>query len=64
MRQLYLDDEKLADLTSAEQTIASAQSLEELRPALLAICRIIKDPIVESMRETASILGRQRRAPE
>ena len=64
MRQLYLDDEKLADLTSAEQTIASAQSLEELRPALLAICRIIKDPIVESMSEIDIILGRQRRVPE
>ncbi|WP_028966939.1 hypothetical protein [Sphingomonas phyllosphaerae] len=62
MRQLYLDDQKLADIVSAEQIIASAQSLEELRPALVAICRIIKDPIVESMRDSDIILGRGQRA--
>lgn len=64
MRDYYGDAEQLADMSEAERTIAAAQSIEELRASLLAICRVIKYPITESMRETDIILGRQGRAPD
>ena len=64
MRNSYGDAEQLADISEAERTIASAQSVEELRASLLAICRVIKHPITESMSETDTILGRQRRVLE